>query len=105
MVWCNYQQKLEVKQQAIVHKWMMLFQNVIMKSICRIMKEMQYLPWLKLKITVFLEIQFAKNESRHIIEIEVLYDGKKEIRESFTVHLKPDRNMIADTRVGLSLAK
>lgn len=33
------------------------------------------------------------------MEVEVLYDGVREMREAFTVHLKPDENMVAETQV------
>ncbi|XP_016064392.1 PREDICTED: FRAS1-related extracellular matrix protein 2 isoform X2 [Miniopterus natalensis] len=45
------------------------------------------------------EIEFKEGETQHIVEIEVIYDGVREMREAFTVHLKPDENMIAETRV------
>ncbi|XP_075449299.1 FRAS1-related extracellular matrix protein 2 [Ascaphus truei] len=44
------------------------------------------------------EIEFKEGETQHIVEIEVLYDGAREMREAFTVHLKPDENMVADTQ-------
>ncbi|XP_078683006.1 FRAS1-related extracellular matrix protein 2-like [Branchiostoma floridae x Branchiostoma belcheri] len=45
-----------------------------------------------------MEVKFGKNVTKRIVEVEVLYDGEREIRESFTVLLKNDRNMIAETR-------
>ena len=33
------------------------------------------------------------------MEIEVIFDGVREMREAFTVHLKPDENMVAETQV------
>lgn len=33
------------------------------------------------------------------MEIEVLYDGEREMREAFTVHMKPDDNMVAEIQV------
>lgn len=33
------------------------------------------------------------------MEIEILYDGQREMREAFTVHLKPDDNMVAEVQV------
>ncbi|XP_053312033.1 FRAS1-related extracellular matrix protein 2 [Spea bombifrons] len=45
------------------------------------------------------EIEFKEGETQHIVEIEVLYDGVREMREAFTVHLKPDENMVAETQM------
>uniref|UniRef100_A0A8D1U9Z7 FRAS1-related extracellular matrix protein 2 n=1 Tax=Sus scrofa TaxID=9823 RepID=A0A8D1U9Z7_PIG len=45
------------------------------------------------------EIEFKVGETQHIVEIEVIFDGVREMREAFTVHLKPDENMIAETQV------
>lgn len=47
----------------------------------------------------FIEIEFKEGETQHIVEIEVIFDGVREMREAFTVHLKPDENMIAETQV------
>lgn len=33
------------------------------------------------------------------MEIEVLFDGVREMREAFTVHLRPDENMVAEIQV------
>lgn len=35
------------------------------------------------------------------MEIEILYDGQREMREAFTVHMKPDDNMVAEIEVTL----
>lgn len=35
----------------------------------------------------------------HTVEVEILYDGVREMREAFTVHLKPDENMVAEIQV------
>ncbi|CAI9615343.1 unnamed protein product, partial [Staurois parvus] len=45
------------------------------------------------------EIEFKEGETQHIVEIEVLYDGVREMREAFTVHLKPDENMVAEIQM------
>ncbi|KAG8452768.1 hypothetical protein GDO86_004527 [Hymenochirus boettgeri] len=45
------------------------------------------------------EIEFKEGETQHIVEIEILYDGTREMREAFTVHLKPDENMVAETQM------
>ncbi|XP_004711328.1 FRAS1-related extracellular matrix protein 2, partial [Echinops telfairi] len=44
------------------------------------------------------EIEFKEGETLHLVEIEVIFDGVREMREAFTVHLKPDENMIAETQ-------
>nr|CAB3247089.1 FRAS1-related extracellular matrix protein 2 [Phallusia mammillata] len=41
-------------------------------------------------------LNFDEGVSEKIVEIEVLYDDEKEIRESFTVRLEPDVNMVAE---------
>lgn len=48
---------------------------------------------------MFLEIEFKEGETQHTVEIEVIFDGVREMREAFTVHLKPDENMVAETQV------
>ncbi|XP_066093052.1 FRAS1-related extracellular matrix protein 2 [Saccopteryx bilineata] len=45
------------------------------------------------------EIEFKEGETQHIVEIEVLSDGVREMREAFTVHLKPDESMFTETQV------
>ncbi|XP_048197421.1 FRAS1-related extracellular matrix protein 2 [Perognathus longimembris pacificus] len=45
------------------------------------------------------EIEFKEGETQHFVEIEILFDGVREMREAFTVHLKPDENMVAETQV------
>ncbi|XP_015235836.1 PREDICTED: FRAS1-related extracellular matrix protein 2 [Cyprinodon variegatus] len=45
------------------------------------------------------DIEFKQGEKRHVVEVEVLFDGIREMREAFTVHLKPDENMVAETQV------
>lgn len=46
-----------------------------------------------------LDIEFKEGETEHFVEVEVLYDGVREMREAFIVHLKPDENMVAETQV------
>lgn len=48
---------------------------------------------------MFPEIEFKEGETHHFVEIEVLFDGVREMREAFTVHLKPDENMVAEIQV------
>lgn len=45
---------------------------------------------------------FKEGDKEHYVEVEVLYDGVREMREAFTVHLKPDENMVAETKVKIS---
>ncbi|XP_037403103.1 FRAS1-related extracellular matrix protein 2a [Pygocentrus nattereri] len=45
------------------------------------------------------DIEFKEGEREHVVEVEVLFDGVREMREAFTVHLKPDENMMAETQV------
>ncbi|XP_035998935.1 FRAS1-related extracellular matrix protein 2a [Fundulus heteroclitus] len=45
------------------------------------------------------DIEFKQGEKRHVVEVAVLFDGVREMREAFTVHLKPDENMVAETQV------
>eukprot|EP00062_Callorhinchus_milii_P013911 gi/632962602/ref/XP_007897409.1/ PREDICTED: FRAS1-related extracellular matrix protein 3 [Callorhinchus milii] len=49
------------------------------------------------------DIEFKEGESEHVIEIEVMYDGEREMREAFTVHLKPDENMVAETQMSKAI--
>ncbi|CAG09021.1 unnamed protein product, partial [Tetraodon nigroviridis] len=44
------------------------------------------------------EIVFKEGDTEHYVEVEVLYDSVREMREAFTVHLKPDENMVAETK-------
>ncbi|XP_039361396.1 FRAS1-related extracellular matrix protein 2 [Mauremys reevesii] len=49
------------------------------------------------------EIEFKEGETQHIVEIEVLFDGIREMREAFTVHLKPDENMVAEIQTAKAI--
>lgn len=42
---------------------------------------------------------FKEGDKEHFVEIEILYDGQREMREAFTVHMKPDDNMVAEIQV------
>lgn len=46
-----------------------------------------------------VDVEFKEGEMEHVVEVQVLYDGQREIREAFTVHLKPDEYMVAETQV------
>lgn len=55
---------------------------------------------LFVKFLSFLpEIEFKEGDTEHFVEVEILYDSVREMREAFTVHLKPDENMVAETKV------
>ncbi|XP_054649210.1 FRAS1-related extracellular matrix protein 2b isoform X1 [Dunckerocampus dactyliophorus] len=45
------------------------------------------------------EVVFRAGDTLHHVAVEVLYDGVREMREAFTVHLKPDENMVAETQL------
>lgn len=45
------------------------------------------------------DVVFKAGDQQHSVEIEVLYDGEREMREAFTVHMKPDDNMVAEIQV------
>ncbi|KAG8007986.1 FRAS1-related extracellular matrix protein 2 [Nibea albiflora] len=45
------------------------------------------------------DIEFKQGDKEHVVEVEVLFDGVREMREAFTLHLKPDENMVAETQV------
>ncbi|XP_067889545.1 FRAS1-related extracellular matrix protein 3 [Heterodontus francisci] len=49
------------------------------------------------------DIEFKEGDTEHFIEIEVVYDGEREMREAFTVHLKPDENMVAETQMSKAI--
>lgn len=49
------------------------------------------------------EIVFKEGDTEHYVEVEILYDGVREMREALTVHLKPDENMVAETKVKIKL--
>ncbi|XP_062242743.1 FRAS1-related extracellular matrix protein 2-like [Platichthys flesus] len=49
------------------------------------------------------EIVFKEGDGEHYVEVEVLYDGVREMREAFTVHLKPDENMVAETKMSKAI--
>ena len=49
---------------------------------------------------LFSVLLFDEDVEELILEIEILFDEEKEIRESFTVRLDPDQNMISELGVG-----
>ncbi len=51
------------------------------------------------------DVEFKEGETEHILEVEILYDGVREMREAFTVHLKPDENMVAEIQVLQNMQK
>lgn len=51
----------------------------------------------------FPDIEFREGDKEHVVKVEVLFDGVREMREAFTLHLKPDENMVAETQVRSTL--
>ncbi|CAK6968919.1 FRAS1-related extracellular matrix protein 2b [Scomber scombrus] len=49
------------------------------------------------------EIVFKEGDTEHYVEVEILYDGVREMREALTVHLKPDENMVAETKMSKAI--
>uniref|UniRef100_A0A671KDL8 Fras1 related extracellular matrix 3 n=1 Tax=Sinocyclocheilus anshuiensis TaxID=1608454 RepID=A0A671KDL8_9TELE len=49
------------------------------------------------------DVEFKEGETEHVVEIQVLYDGQREIREAFTVHMKPDEYMVAETQMNKAI--
>ncbi|XP_049431948.1 FRAS1-related extracellular matrix protein 2b [Epinephelus fuscoguttatus] len=49
------------------------------------------------------EIVFKEGDTEHYVEVEILYDSVREMREAFTVHLKPDENMVAETKMSKAI--
>nr|XP_006628286.1 PREDICTED: FRAS1-related extracellular matrix protein 2 [Lepisosteus oculatus] len=49
------------------------------------------------------DIEFKEGETQHFVEVEILFDGQQEMREAFTVHLKPDENMVAETQMSKAI--
>ncbi|XP_038647842.1 FRAS1-related extracellular matrix protein 3 [Scyliorhinus canicula] len=49
------------------------------------------------------DIEFKEGETEHFIQLEIVYDGEREMREAFTVHLKPDENMVAETQMNKAI--
>ncbi|XP_023190178.1 FRAS1-related extracellular matrix protein 3 [Xiphophorus maculatus] len=49
------------------------------------------------------DVEFKEGEKEHFVEIEILYDGHREMREAFTVHMKPDDNMVAEIQMNKAI--
>ncbi|XP_048840186.1 FRAS1-related extracellular matrix protein 2-like [Brienomyrus brachyistius] len=49
------------------------------------------------------DVEFKEGETRRVVEVEILYDGVREMREAFTLHLKPDENMIAEIQMSKAI--
>uniref|UniRef100_A0AAV2LIU3 Calx-beta domain-containing protein n=1 Tax=Knipowitschia caucasica TaxID=637954 RepID=A0AAV2LIU3_KNICA len=49
------------------------------------------------------DVEFKEGEKEHFVEIEILYDGEREMREAFTVHMKPDDNMVAEVQMNKAI--
>ncbi|XP_052422928.1 FRAS1-related extracellular matrix protein 2a isoform X2 [Carassius gibelio] len=52
---------------------------------------------------ISLDVEFKADEIEHVVEVEVLFDGVREMREAFTVHLKPDENMVAEIQMAKAI--
>ncbi|KAF6724623.1 FRAS1-related extracellular matrix protein 2 [Oryzias melastigma] len=49
------------------------------------------------------DVEFKEGDREHFVEIEILYDGQREMREAFTVHMKPDDNMVAEIQMNKAI--
>uniref|UniRef100_A0A3Q2CRS4 Fras1 related extracellular matrix 3 n=1 Tax=Cyprinodon variegatus TaxID=28743 RepID=A0A3Q2CRS4_CYPVA len=49
------------------------------------------------------DVEFKEGEKEHFVEIEILYDGQREMREAFTVHMKPDDHMVAEIQMNKAM--
>ncbi|XP_072320110.1 FRAS1-related extracellular matrix protein 3 [Eucyclogobius newberryi] len=49
------------------------------------------------------DVEFKDGEKEHFVEIEILYDGEREMREAFTVHMKPDDNMVSEVQMNKAI--
>ncbi|XP_069832964.1 FRAS1-related extracellular matrix protein 3 [Dendropsophus ebraccatus] len=49
------------------------------------------------------DVEFKEGDTEHFVELEIVYDGQREMREAFTVHLKPDDNMVAETQMNKAI--
>ncbi|TNN89506.1 FRAS1-related extracellular matrix protein 2 [Liparis tanakae] len=49
------------------------------------------------------DVEFKAGEKEHFVEIEILYDGQREMREAFIVHMKPDDNMVAEVQMNKAI--
>uniref|UniRef100_A0A8C9QQD6 FRAS1 related extracellular matrix 2 n=1 Tax=Scleropages formosus TaxID=113540 RepID=A0A8C9QQD6_SCLFO len=49
------------------------------------------------------DIEFKEGETQHFVEVEILFDDVREMQEAFTVHLKPDEYMVAETQAAKAI--
>ncbi|XP_076004144.1 FRAS1-related extracellular matrix protein 3 [Genypterus blacodes] len=49
------------------------------------------------------DVEFKEGDTEHFVEIEILYDGQREMREAFTVHMKPDEYMVAELQMNKAI--
>ncbi|MBN3297142.1 FREM2 protein, partial [Amia calva] len=49
------------------------------------------------------DVEFKEGEKEHFVEVEILYDGEREMREAFTIHMKPDEYMVAETQMSKAI--
>lgn len=78
---------------------MLLQQNTLLE--CNWQRKQLFGSWFCINLLGFLksDIEFKEGETEHFVEVEILYDGIREMREAFTIHLKADENMVAETQV------
>ncbi|XP_028974102.2 FRAS1-related extracellular matrix protein 3 [Esox lucius] len=49
------------------------------------------------------DVEFKEGETEHFVEVVILYDGHREMREAFTVHMKPDEYMVAEIQMNKAI--
>ncbi|KAL1023755.1 hypothetical protein UPYG_G00045680 [Umbra pygmaea] len=49
------------------------------------------------------DVEFKEGETEHFVEVMILYDGDREMREAFTVHMKPDDYMVAEIQMNKAI--
>uniref|UniRef100_A0A4W5NWD3 Fras1 related extracellular matrix 3 n=1 Tax=Hucho hucho TaxID=62062 RepID=A0A4W5NWD3_9TELE len=54
-------------------------------------------------VRVSQDVEFKEGETEHFVEVQILYDGQREMREAFVVHMKPDEYMVAETQMSKAI--
>ncbi|KAJ8000694.1 hypothetical protein DPEC_G00183020 [Dallia pectoralis] len=49
------------------------------------------------------DVEFKEGETEHFVEVVILYDGHREMREAFTIHMKPDEYMVAEIQMNKAI--
>ncbi|XP_045572526.1 FRAS1-related extracellular matrix protein 2 [Salmo salar] len=49
------------------------------------------------------DVEFKEGETEHFVEVQILYDGQREMREAFVVHMKPDEYMVAEMQMSKAI--